>query len=116
MEKLNKLSLPATILIASIILGGFYYASQVSKQKSFEKQQQIELQAKAEEYKTEMEAKKAAEIQGYVAKRKAECYDIEQRERKIYDNVYKSTYFVETDICRILYKQVGTQDYAGKDF
>jgi len=35
------LSLPATILIASIILGGFYFVSQVIKQKSIEKQQEI---------------------------------------------------------------------------
>lgn len=46
-NKINKLTLPATILIASIIIGGFYYASQVSKQKSIERQQQIEIQEKA---------------------------------------------------------------------
>ena len=40
-DKINKLSIPATILIASIILGGFYYATQRSKQASIEKQQQI---------------------------------------------------------------------------
>ena len=39
MDKINKLTLPATILIASIILAGFYYASEVNKQKSIEKQQ-----------------------------------------------------------------------------
>lgn len=44
MEKINKLSLPTTILIASIILGGFYYASQVNKQKSIERQQQIKIE------------------------------------------------------------------------
>ena len=49
MEKLNKLSLPATIVIASIIFGGFYYASQVNKSNSIEKQQQIELQAKKDQ-------------------------------------------------------------------
>jgi len=49
MEKINKLSLPAVILIASIILGGFYYASQVNKQKSIEKQQQIEIEQKQQE-------------------------------------------------------------------
>lgn len=38
MEKLNKLSLPATILIASVILGGFYYASEVNKQRLIEAQ------------------------------------------------------------------------------
>lgn len=46
LERLNKLSLPATILIASIVLGSFYFASQINKQNSIEKQQQIELQTK----------------------------------------------------------------------
>ncbi|MDP3988637.1 MAG: hypothetical protein Q8P93_00145 [bacterium] len=46
MDKLNKLSLPITIIIASLILGGFYYASQVSKQNSIERQQAKELQVK----------------------------------------------------------------------
>lgn len=45
----NKLLLPATILIASVIVGGFIYASQVSKQASIEKQQQAELQAKKDQ-------------------------------------------------------------------
>lgn len=47
-----KLSLPVTILLASIILGGFFYASQVSKQKSIEKQQQIEIEQKKQEQLT----------------------------------------------------------------
>lgn len=49
MEKLNKLSLPATIIIASLILGGVYYLTQVNKQKSIEKQQQIEIEQKKQE-------------------------------------------------------------------
>ena len=44
----NKLIFPITILLASIILGGFYYASEVNKQKSIERQQQIDLQVKTE--------------------------------------------------------------------
>lgn len=48
LKGINNLSLPATILIASVVLGGFYYASQVSKQNSIERQQRIELQAKAD--------------------------------------------------------------------
>jgi len=44
LKKLNKLSLPITLIIVSLILGGFYYANQVNKQKSIEKQQQIKLQ------------------------------------------------------------------------
>lgn len=43
LKKLNKLSLPAVILIASVILGGFYYASQINKRGSIEKQQQNKL-------------------------------------------------------------------------
>ncbi len=43
----HKLILPISILLGCIILGGFFYASQVNKQKSIEKQQQIEIQAKA---------------------------------------------------------------------
>lgn len=42
--EINKLTLPTTILIASIVLGTFYYVSQVSKQKSIEKQQGTKLQ------------------------------------------------------------------------
>ncbi|MEK7519716.1 MAG: hypothetical protein AAB581_00515 [Patescibacteria group bacterium] len=37
-----KLSLPITILLASIVLGGFYYASEANKQKSTERQQRDE--------------------------------------------------------------------------
>lgn len=58
MEKLNKLSLPATILIASIILGGFYYASEANKQASIERQQQLELQAKQAQQQADLQAKK----------------------------------------------------------
>lgn len=40
----NKLILPISILLASIVIGGFYYASQVSKQKSIERQQEIKIE------------------------------------------------------------------------
>lgn len=38
---MNKFSLSATIIIASLILGGFFYGSQVNKQRSIERQQEI---------------------------------------------------------------------------
>lgn len=44
MKKNNKLSLSTTILIASVIIGGFYYASQVNKQNSIERQQEAKLE------------------------------------------------------------------------
>lgn len=40
---------PFSILFGCLILGGFYYASQVNKQKSIEKQQQIEIEQKKED-------------------------------------------------------------------
>jgi len=40
----SKFVLPITILVASIILGGFSYASQVNKQNSIERQQAAKLQ------------------------------------------------------------------------
>lgn len=62
MEKINKLSLPAVILIASIILGGFFYASQVNKQKSIEKQQQIKIeQEKQDQLAKELKEQQAKE-------------------------------------------------------
>jgi len=100
MEKFNKLSLPATILIASIILGGFFYASQVNKQKSIERQQEIKLQEdrRIEEAKTE-QAKKE-----YVVKRKKDCYDIYLQEKKNWNNVKDFSYSEVRDICIVKYK------------
>jgi hypothetical protein len=39
--KKSKLSLRASIILAGLILGGFFYATQVSKQRSIERQQEI---------------------------------------------------------------------------
>jgi predicted PurR-regulated permease PerM len=50
LEKKEKLILPVVILLASIILGGFYYATQINKQKSIEKQ---EKEAKEEKERVE---------------------------------------------------------------
>ena len=61
----NKLSLPVTILIACIILGGFYYVSQTNKQRSIERQQQIRIEQEKQEQLNkelkEQEAKTEAE-------------------------------------------------------
>lgn len=57
MEKLNKLSLPTTILLASVILGCFYLVAQIVKQKSLEKQQLVEIRATQEAEKQESDRK-----------------------------------------------------------
>ncbi len=98
--KLNKLSLPVVIIIASIILGGFFYASQVNKQKSIEKQQQIDLQVKKEADKAKAEQDKKE----YVAKRKSECYNIYLQEKKNWSNVKDFSYSEARDVCLVKYK------------
>ena len=78
MGKLNKLSLSATILIASVILGGFYYASEANKQASIEKQQQSELTRKKDEAASALQYKQQerqaiAAQDDFVTKEKVDC-------------------------------------------
>ena len=94
MVKINKLAIPATIIIASLILGGFFYASQISKQKSIEKQQKIKLlsiekqqQIKIEQERQETEAKAEQDKRDYIAKRKTECYELFRDEQSRVSNV-----------------------------
>ncbi len=42
----NKLVLPISIMLGCVILGGFYYATQINKQQSIEKQQKFEIEEK----------------------------------------------------------------------
>ncbi len=42
----KKLIRPITIILTGIILGGFYYASEMNKQQSIERQQQLNLNQK----------------------------------------------------------------------
>lgn len=93
MEKINKLGLPVTILIASIILGGFYYASQLSKQNSILQQQ-----------KAEAEAKKELEDKKYTTEQKASCLNIYETEGKKWNNVTGWRYDEIKDECFIEYK------------
>ena len=99
-NKINKPSLPATIIIASLILGSFFYASQVNKQRSIERQQEIKLQEarRIEGVEAEQEHKE------YVAKRKMECYEIYEKERDKWNNVESNFYNKEKDVCEISYE------------
>ena len=93
MENINKLSIPAAILIASIVLGGFYYSVEKNKQSSIEKQQQIEQAAKLEQSKRE-----------YIAEQKTTWLDIYTTEGKKWNNVSGWDYNADTDKCEITYK------------
>lgn len=85
MDKLNKLSLPATIIIASLILGGFFYASQVNKQKSIESQQEIKLQ----DDRRQQEIKNTAEA---LQLKQDECKSLSAGVMKKWNNVMGVTY------------------------
>lgn len=100
MDKSSKLILPITILIASIILGGFYYASQANKQESIERQQALKLQEerRVEEVRTEQATKE------YLAKRETNCLDIYKTESDKWNNVQGWRYHENDDACFIRYK------------
>jgi len=125
MDKLNKLSLPATILIASLILGGFIFASQVIKQQSIERQQQIELEANERQQQIELEAKAEQDNRDYIAKRKLDCLAIYKIESDRFSNTINWNYIEsfktgryipispQYDKCEIIYKDKKTgEDYS----
>lgn len=85
MDKINKLSLPTTIIIASLIFGGFFYASQVNKQKSIERQQQAEMEQKKQEQLDE--ELKEQEAKGEAEKTLSSCID--EAEQRYSDQWYR---------------------------
>lgn len=57
-KKLNNSSLPIAILLASIIIDGFYYTSQTKRQESVERQQMVRIEQEKQD-KLEEKNKKA---------------------------------------------------------
>lgn len=108
MNKTKNLLMPAVILIAVVILGGFYYASEVNKQRSIERQQEIKLQEdrRIEEARAEQTKKE------YIAKRKNERYSIYEKERNKWNNVESQEYDEKKDSCVIRYK--ANNEWKGK--
>jgi len=99
-ENWFKLVLPIAILIGFISIGGFYFASQVNKQQSIERQQilqQIE-DRRIEDAKAE-QAKKE-----YNAKRKSDCLTIYKTESDKFNNVRGWRYDENSEECFIRYK------------
>ncbi len=82
LEKLNTLSIPAAILLGCIILGGFYYFSQVSKQNSIEEQQARE----------------------FISGQKKSCLAIYEQESSKWNNVSGWRYDDINDDCYVEYK------------
>jgi hypothetical protein len=94
---INKIILPTSILVGCIVIAGFYYASEVNKQQSIERQQRVELeeQRKTEEAKTE-QAKKE-----YFADRKTDCLNIYKTESDKWNNIRGWRYDESSDTCYI---------------
>lgn len=84
MDKINKLPLPATILIACIILGGFYYFSQTSRQ-NYERAQQEKILS------TKRVCAFTAEMSAIDFYKKNCTYDCKEGQYYVanYDNAYK---------------------------
>lgn len=100
-EKVNKIILPATILLASLILGGFYYLVQANKQKSIERQQQIEIEQK----KVEVEQENETQKKEYIANQKDSCLTIYKQESSKWNNVNSWRYDPQEDECYIQYRE-----------
>ena len=119
----NRLVLSVTILLASIILGGFYYASQVNKQKSIERQQQIKIQAKTEtnRVKTEIdraEAYKEAEKDeaNEIFSNNLKCQTLLKDLRQRWNNVVGIYYSEWQNTCIVKYTEKGeTQESPIED-
>ena len=110
MEK-KKLILPISIIIGCLIFGGFIYASQINKQKSIERQQQMKIQVDKDIENARVEASKEAELaraeletKKYTADRKQDCLDIYKTESDKWNNVRGWRYNETSDDCLIRYK------------
>ena len=82
---INKLILPLSIVMGCIILGGAFYLIQTKKQKSIEKQQQIEQTVK------EAQQIKDDNMQELLLKQK-ECESLSVGVKKQWNNVMGVTY------------------------
>ena len=98
----SKLILPITILLASIVLGGFIYTSQLSKQQSIEKQQRIEI----EQEKTMLQLKAEQEKQDQLTEELKERDIKDQAEQALNTCIVNA----ETNYYSQWYKECEAQD------
>ncbi|MCX6781590.1 MAG: hypothetical protein NTW66_00480 [Candidatus Magasanikbacteria bacterium] len=97
----SKLLLPISIVVGCIILGGFFYAIQINKQESIERQQKLDLavEQKQQEAKAEQDKKE------YASERRNDCLNIYKTEDSKWSNVRGWRYDAEGDECYIRYKE-----------
>jgi hypothetical protein len=98
---LNKLIVPVAIVIGSLIIGGFYYATQINRQVSIERQQRLEF----EEAKIKQLAEDEIKQKEYLAQRKSDCLDIYNTEGAKWENVTGWRFDESNEGCYIRYKE-----------
>lgn len=106
-----KLNLPLAIILVAIILGISFYAVQINKQKSIEKQQQIDQALEREKILLQQEQDKKE----YIADRKSDCLAIYKTESDKWNNVRGWRYDEIDDDCLIRYKDPNPKSDAKCD-
>ena len=83
----EKLILPITILLACAILGGFLYATQISKQKSIERQESLRLENETKKEQQEKQTRQTCDDESRtkakeLLKKKAQIYPNNEEYKK----------------------------------
>ncbi len=118
----NKVILSISIVIGCIIIGSFFYAVQINKQKSVERQQEMKIQA--DKYTEEMKAKAIKESEfaktklknkEYMAERLRDCLAIYKTELSKWNNTESWRYDDLNDYCIVRYKKHNPKSDADCD-
>lgn len=99
----EKLILPVSILLASLVLGGFFYASQINKQESIERQQRI----KISEDKRTQEAETKKEEEEKVFANNLKCQSLLKEIKQRWYNVVGIYYDSYLNTCIVKYTDNG---------
>ncbi len=94
MDKINKIILPATIILASLILGGFYYAVEVNKQQSVERQQELKLQEDRRVKDEQIEREEQERLTRRLCDLEAETMAVEQYKKTCVHNCIEGYFYV----------------------
>jgi hypothetical protein len=108
MKNLLLLTCCFSILVIALSVGYYYVLYLPQREKAATEQQRILSEEKRNKERLQDEQRNKE----YVAKRKAECYDIYERERKQFNNVEGNFYDKENDECVVRYT---TDEYKGVD-
>jgi hypothetical protein len=98
--KFETYKYPVAIIVGCLLVGGSLLGVQINKQNSIEKQAELRLEQelKISEEKSNQERKK------YATERKKDCYQLEESEKKNWNNVEDAWYDEEEDECVVQYK------------